>query len=420
MPWKETCKMEERYEFVREVKVGDYGFSESCRRFGISRPVGYKWMERYEHEGVEGLKDRSRAPHHCAHALDAGTEEAILALRAAHPQWGPRKLLVRLRESDPTRRWPAASTIGELLRSRGLSVLRRRRRKATPSSSPFDACTKANAVWCVDFKGWFRTQNGRRCDPLTLSDAHTRYLLRCQAVARPDGPHVRAVLEAAFREYGLPAAIRSDNGSPFASTGVGGLTQLSVWWMRLGIGLQRIKPGKPQENGRHERMHRTLKECTATPAARTLRLQQRAFDAFRDEYNHERPHEALGQIPPGRLYAPSPLSYPSRLPEVVYPDFMVERSVHEHGQIRFNGTRYFLGHALSSQRVGLVRIDSRYWLVCFMDVALGALDMAQCVFLDQGQAKRRVSGYEEVRSECVSADPLPTRGGENKKRTFEA
>ena len=414
MAWKETCKMEERFRFVEEVNSGDYSFAESCRRFGISRPVGYKWLARYADEGLSGLADRPRAPHHCPHALDEGTEEAILTLRAAHPHWGPRKLVVKLRESEPAHRWPAASTIGELLRRQGLIVPRRRRRQATPSRAPFDACTGANAVWCVDFKGWFRTQNGRRCDPLTLSDAHTRYLLRCQTVARPDGPHVRAVLEAAFREYGLPVAIRSDNGSPFASTGVGGLTQLSVWWMRLGIALQRIKPGNPQENGRHERMHRTLKQCTARPPARTLRLQQRAFDAFRHEYNHERPHEALGQTPPARVYEPSPRAYPARLPEVAYPDFMVQRSVHEHGQIRFNGTRYFVGHALSEQRVGLVRIDPRYWLVCFMDVALGALDVAKRLFLDPRQATRRVSGYEDATSECTSTVPLPPGGGGRK------
>jgi len=402
--------MEERFAFVREVQEGDYSLAESCRRFGISRTVGYKWLGRYAHDGPLGLADRSRAPRHCPHALDEETEEAIVDLREAHPLWGPRKLLTNLRASEPGRRWPAASTIGELLRRRGLSVPRTRQRKGTPSSTPFGACTKANDVWCIDFKGWFHTQDGRRCDPLTLSDAETRYLLRCQSVGRPDSHHVRAVLEAAFREYGLPLAMRSDNGSPFASTGLGGLTRLSVWWMRLGIALQRIRPGHPQQNGRHERMHRTLKACAASPPARTLRLQQRAFDAFRREYNHERPHEALGQIPPGRLYTPSPRAYPSRLPAVVYPAFMVQRGVHEHGQIRFNGTRYFLGQALFGQRVGLARIDQRYWLVCFMDVALGALDLARGVFLDERQALRRVADYAEAKDECTSTEGPSPRG----------
>jgi transposase InsO family protein len=391
MPWKEICKMEERLDFAREVKAGTYSFAESCRRFGISRSVGYKWMARYEDEGLLGLADRSRAPLNCPHAVDEDTEEAIVALREDYPQWGPRKLRCKLKEKNPAHPWPAASTIGELLRRRGLSVSRSRRRKATPSSAPFEACTGANEVWCVDFKGWFRTQDDRRCDPLTLS----------HHVARPDGPHARAILEAAFREYGLPEAMRSDNGSPFASTGIAGLSRLSVWWMRLGIQLQRIRPGHPEENGRHERMHRTLKACTATPPAPNLRLQQRAFDTFRHEYNEERPHEALGQIPPGRLYTASTRGYPSRLPEVVYPSFMVVRGVQEHGQIRFNGARHFLGQALYGQRVGLARIDHRYWLVCFMDVALGALDLERYTLLTERQALHRVKGYAEAKTECT-------------------
>lgn len=416
MPWKETCKMEERLEFVQEVKGGDHCFAECCRRFGISRPVGYKWMRRHEQQGLEGLGDRSRAPHHRPHALDEETEQAIVDFREDHPDWGPRKLRVKLKESEPGRYWPAASTIGELLRRRGLSVSRTRRRKGTPSSQPFGSCTQANDVWCVDFKGWFRVQDGRRCDPLTLSDADTRYLLRCQAVGQPDGKHVRAVLEAAFREYGLPQAIRSDNGSPFASTGLGGLSRLSIWWMRLDIELQRIRPGKPQENGRHERMHRTLKQCTASPPAATLRAQQRAFDAFRREYNHERPHEALGQIPPGRVYECSPRPYCSRLPEVVYPAFMQQREVHEHGQIRFKGTRYFLGQALFGQRVGLARIDPRYWFVCFMNLALGVLDLSRGKFLDERQALRRVKGYAEAKAECTSTETLSPRGESVKRK----
>lgn len=410
MPWKETCKMEERLEFVQEVKGGNHCFAESCRRFGISRPVGYKWMRRHEQQGLEGLGDRSRAPHHRPHALDEETEQAIVDFREDHPDWGPRKLRVKLKESEPGRRWPAASTIGELLRRRGLSVSRTRRRKGTPSSQPFASCTQANEVWCIDFKGWFRVQDGRRCDPLTLSDAETRYLLRCQAVGRPNGKHVRAVLEAAFREYGVPLAMRSDNGSPFASTGLAGLSRLSIWWMRLGIELQRIRRGKPQENGRHERMHRTLKQCTASPPATTLRAQQRSFDTFRHEYNHERPHEALGQIPPGRVYECSARRYCSRLPEVVYPEFMQQREVHKHGQIRFRGSRYFLGQALFGERVGLARIDSRYWFVSFMNLALGALDLSQGKFLDECQAKRRVEGYAEAKTECTSTDAPSPRG----------
>lgn len=411
MPWEETCKMDKRLEFVKEVASGEYDFAESCRRFHISRPTGYKWVRRYEYEGRGGLEDRSRAPKHCPHAVDEDTKRIIVELREQYPLWGPNKLLARLKEAFPKRSWPAASTVGELLRREGLNAPRKRRRHAAPTAAPFGGCTGANEVWCVDFKGWFRTQDGVRCDPLTLSDAHTRYLLRCQAVEGIDAAHIRPVLEAAFREYGLPRAIRSDNGSPFASTGIGGLSRLSIWWMRLGIRLERIRPGRPQENGRHERMHRTLKQHTASPPARTRRLQQRAFDAFRHEYNHERPHEALGQTPPSRHYVPSPRAYPSRLPEVVYPDFMVVRNVHEHGQIRFNNSRYFLGEALFGQHVGLARIDVRYWLVRFMELALGALDLRRGTFLHDRQARRRVEGYDEAKNECASTVPPPPGGG---------
>ena len=290
-----------------------------CRDFGISRPTLDKWLKRYEQEGVEGFRDRSRAPHHHPNTVDAETEEMIVDFRTEHPDRGPRKIKVELERDHPHRPWPASSTIAEILDHHGLTRRRKRNRKAEPYTEPFAECKEPNDVWCIDFKGWFLTGDGQRCDPLTVTDANTRYLIRCNRVPRTNFGCVKPVLEAAFREYGLPRAIRSDNGAPFATRAPLGLSKLSVWWIKLGIIPERIEPGKPQQNGRHERMHLTLKQCTATPPKATLRAQQRAFRAFQLDYNHRRPHEALGQRTPGELYRPSPRPYPRRIPEISYP-----------------------------------------------------------------------------------------------------
>ncbi len=348
--------------------------AELSRRYGVSRPTGYKWAERYEARGWEGLQDESRAPHQHPNAIAEGVEEAILELRRTHPTWGPRKLRARLERARPQWSWPVASTIGALLKREGLVAPRGRRRKTPPYAQPFAAAGTCNAVWCSDFKGWFRTGDGRRCDPLTMSDAYSRYLLRCQAVGRADGEHVRAVLEAAFREYGLPEAMRTDNGPPFAAPSLGGLSRLAVWWIRLGIRPERIAPGQPEQNGRHERMHRTLKAETASPPAADRRAQQRAFDRFRREYNEERPHEALGQQTPASLYAPSPREYPARLQEMAYPAGCVLRRVREHGVISWKDHNVFLTHALSGEVVGLEALDERYYRVYFGPLLLGTFD----------------------------------------------
>src|SRR5437660_2764349 len=293
MGWKETCGMEERFRLIEEWKKEEWSFAELCRRYGVSAKTGYKCVKRYEAEGIEGLRERSRAPHGHSHEVLKEVAEAVVEARRQRPHWGPVKLRKRLSEEAPEISWPAVSTIGEILQRAGLTVARKRRRKASPSETPLQHADGPNAVWCGDYKGWFRCQDGSRCDPLTISDAFSRFLLRCQAVKAMDTANAQGVFEAAFREYGLPAAIRTDNGEPFASVGLGGLSALSVWWMKLGIRVERIQPGKPQQNGRHERMHRTLKQATAQPPARNLRWQQQAFDEFRQEYNYERPHEAL-------------------------------------------------------------------------------------------------------------------------------
>lgn len=375
MPWKETCAMEERYEFVKAFEAGEEGMAALCRELGVSRVTGYKWIQRYVEEGIEGLANRSRAPHHQPRAVAQDIMERVIAERRVHSHWGPRKIKSWLEQREPGRPWPSASTIGEILAAQGLIVPRKRRRHVVPYTRPFAQCTQPNNVWCADFKGWFRTGDGQRCEPLTISDACTRYLLRCQALLHTAYQDVQPLFEATFREYGLPGAIRTDNGRPFCAPSRVGLSRLSVWWIKLGIVPERIRPGHPEENGRHERLHRTLAQHAITPPKATWRAQQRAFDAFRHEYNHERPHEALGQTQPAAHYQPSPRPHPSRLPVVTYPDHMIVRRVQRHGEFYWKGEPVFLSEVLEAEPIGLDQtyIDT-YYRIYFMDVLIGYFD----------------------------------------------
>ncbi|MGA8541656.1 MAG: IS481 family transposase [Terriglobales bacterium] len=366
--------MEERFQFIQEYRSENWSFAELCRRRGVSRKTGYKWLARYQQEGAEGLRDQSRAPQEHPNQILAEVAEAVVDLRREHPLWGPEKLRARLQRTMPEILWPAPSTIGELLKRRGMTVPVQRHRRAGPSLNPLSHVQAANQVWCVDFKGWFRCGDGSRCDPLTLTDAHSRYLLRCQALAGEDGRSVRDVMEGAFREYGLPEALRSDNGEPFASPGVGGLSRLSVWWLKLGIRPERIPRGKPQHNGRHERMHRTLKAATARPPAGNLRMQQQAFDAFQREYNEERPHEALQMKTPCECYAASSRRYPSRLAEPEYDGEWEVRRVRECGRMRWWSGSIFVGKALVGELVGLEPQDEGIWRVWFCGYPIGLLN----------------------------------------------
>lgn len=376
MPWKESCVMDERMKFIVECKSGEYSMAELCRGYGINRRTGYKWLARYESEGPCGLSDRSRRPHCNPTKIDDDIVNIIIECKGEHMLWGPKKIRAVLYGRSPEIVWPAVSTIGDILNRHGLVVHRRRRNRATPSAQPLEHCQAANHVWCIDFKGWFRTQNGRRCTPLTLSDGYSRFLLRCQSMSGNTGfEQVKPLLVAAFREFGLPYAIRSDNGAPFASVGLAGLSVLSVWWMRLGIRPERIWPGKPQENGRHERMHRTLKEATAKPPKATLKEQQQAFDRFVHEYNFERPHEALGQQPPAHFYQASPRSYPSRLPKMPeYPKDFIVRKIKDSGRIKWKGNELCLCSALTGQYVGFEQIEERLYRIYFMDQPIGYFD----------------------------------------------
>ncbi len=366
--------MDERVRFMAEYLELERSMAELCRAYGISRKTGYKLVGRYAESGVAGLQERSRAPHEHANAVAAELVTAILALRARHPRWGPRKLQARLRGQHPTRPWPAASTIGAILHRHGLTVPPRRVRRCPPPTQPFAACAGPNDVWATDFKGWFLTGDGVRCNPLTLSDGYSRFLLRCQALTPPDADQAQPLFEAAFREYGLPGALRSDNGPPFASRAAGGLSRLAVWWIKLGIRPERITPGHPEENGRHERLHLTLKRETAQPPQPTLRAQQRAFDRFRREYNEERPHEALGQRPPAAVYTASPRSYPARVREPEYPVNALVRRVRPNGQIKWRARDIFISQCLAGEPVGLEELGEDHWLVRFGPVELGWLD----------------------------------------------
>jgi len=374
VPWKETCPMDERVQFIAMYLQKEWSIAELCGEFGISRPTGYKWIARYEEGGVETLVDRSRAPHHHPNQVSPEIEEAIVSLRSKHPRWGPLKLLSRLKHLQQQRKWPSASTIGDILKRRGLSAPRRRSRRSPPYLKPFRHCDGPNAVWSADFKGWFRTGDSSRCDPLTISDNYSRYLLRCQAVSCTDFAGVKPIFEATFRECGLPYAIRTDNGPPFATTTVGGLSHLSIWWLKLGIMPERIESGKPAQNGRHERMHRTLKAETAKPPQRTLLRQQQAFDHFRKEYNYQRPHQALQQQTPASHYQSSDRRYPLRLPQITYPDSYATRKVHPQGDIVWKEHQIYLSVTLAGEYVGFEQADENRWQIYFGPIPLAILN----------------------------------------------
>jgi transposase InsO family protein len=375
MPWQETDAMLQRSVFIAEVASGEFSFSESCARFGISRKTGYKWWRRYQHYGVEGLNERSRAPHHCPQTMPADQARRILDLKTKrHPNWGARKIVNRLKRLYPHEQWPSETAVGDLLASKGLTNRRRRRHRTPPYDQPLAHCQAANEVWSIDFKGQFRMGNGQWCYPLTVSDNHCRFLLGCDALTGTARAPVKACCERIFREFGLPSAIRSDNGAPFATRGLAGLSTLSVWWIRLGIVPERIDPGSPQQNGRHERFHKTLKAETTRPPARTRQKQQRLFDKFREEYNGIRPHEALGDEPPADYYQPSSRPYPEKLPAVEYDTSVAVRRVRRSGEIKWRGGLVFLSTALIGEPIGLWPISNDRWEIFYSDVKLAVLD----------------------------------------------
>lgn len=374
MPWKVTDVVDERTRFVLEHDSEEYTMAELCRFYGIARKTGYEWVERYAAEGLAGLHDRRYGAGSHPNQTDSAIEEQILQLKYAHPSWGAKKLRGHLWAKKKGVQWPAVSTFGEILRRKGLSTPQRKRLRVPVYSQPFQEVEKANQVWCADFKGWFLTGKGERIDPLTVTDAHSRYLLRCQSVAKTDTEHVQAIFAAAFREYGLPQRIRTDNGAPFASRAIAGISRLSIYWMKLGIQPERIKPGHPEQNGRHERMHRTLKAETAKPPAANRRAQQEAFDRFRQQFNQERPHEALQQQTPASHYQSSPRVYPDRVPEPEYGSNMKPRRVYPDGTFFWKGTQIFISKSLGGESIAMAPIDDRYWDLHFATFPLARFD----------------------------------------------
>ncbi|CAA9359080.1 MAG: Mobile element protein [uncultured Gemmatimonadaceae bacterium] len=375
MPWEETHPLDQRLQFVAAHQRGLYAMTELCARYAVSRKTGYKWLVRYAEAGPAGLHDRSHAPHTCPHAITPRVAALLVAARRAHPTWGPAKLLHYLAPRHPkVAVWPAVSTVADLLTREGLVTRRRRRRPAVhPGAVPIQTAAP-NDLWTADFKGQFRTRDAIYCYPLTIADQHTRYLLTVHALLNTRVVGARAAFERAFRTYGLPQAIRTDNGVPFANTGLHGLTQLSVWWLRLGIQHQRIRPASPQENGAHERMHRTLKAETTRPPERTRAAQHRRFQHFLRFYNEERPHAALGGATPASQYAPSERPYPDRLPALEYPGHYVVKRVTNAGTIRFQDRLLFLANALKQHHVGLEESADGVWSLYLGRVLLGRID----------------------------------------------
>jgi putative transposase len=372
VPWMEIRIMDERRKFIDAWLQRREPLRVLCERFGISRKTGHKWTQRFYAGGGPALADRSKRPLQIPHSVRAETAEAIVTLRKRFPLWGPRKLRAWLQDREPTGRWPAASTIGSLLKQRGMIREQRRRVRSPVATQPLSAATEPNVLWCTDFKGCFRV-GGQYCHPLTISDGYSRFLLCVQAVEAERFELVKPVFETVFREYGMPWRIRSDNGAPFASRAIGGLSKLAVWWLKLGITPERIVPGHPEQNGRHERMHRTLKDQTARPPRPSDVAQQLAFDEFVQEYNHERPHEALGQKTPASSYVHSARPFPDQIGDPEYPHEFEVRRLDGSGTLKFRGSYTVLGGVLAHEAVGVEEVGDDRWQLWFGPIYLGTM-----------------------------------------------
>lgn len=372
MPWEQTSAMDQRVQFIGDWLSQEYRKMELCRVYGVSRPTADKWIKRYEEGGVEALKEHSRAARGHPNETPEEIREMIIGTKLRHPSWGPKKVLDYLGKQKPDLAWPADSTAGEILKRAGLVNRRVSRRHVAPYSEPFSDCHGPNQIWSADFKGDFLLGNGRRCYPLTLTDNFSRYLLMCQALGKHSYPLVQPLFERAFRKYGLPRAIRTDNGPPFASLGPGGVSELSKWWIKLGIRPERIKPGKPSQNGRHERMHRTLKNDV--PPQPTYKRQQREYDLFIQQYNEQRSHEGLGRNTPATAYRSSARPYPDRLPPIEYSSATTVRYVRHNGEIKWHGDLIYVSQILAQEPLGLRQIDQEQWEVRYSFHLLGILD----------------------------------------------
>jgi transposase InsO family protein len=374
MPWKERCAVDLRIEMINDWLSKEYTVTELSHYYQVSRKTLHKWIKRYRVYGEIGLKELSRVPHYHPNTTSEDKIEAILRVKKQHLKWGPRKVIARLRNEKPGENWPADSTVSTILRKHGLINQRKYRHHTPPYTKPFLACDQSNRVWSADYKGQFRMGNERLCYPLTISDNYSRYVLVCQGLTKPTYMQTQPYFEWAFRQYGLPDSIRTDNGTPFASAGLGGLSRLSVWFIKLGIRPERITAGCPEQNGRHERMHKTLKDETADPPKKNINEQQKAFNDFVNIYNNERPHEALGQRPPASVYCKSSRGYPYKLPSIEYDNHTTVRYVHPNGRMTWHATDVYISQSLSGEYIGLKQTGDTIWEISFGNYPLGLMD----------------------------------------------
>lgn len=373
MSWKKILSLAQRVKFVKLALKAQQGLTQLCRVFRISRPTGYKWISRYEQEGLRGLRDRTHRPHRCPNQLSPSWRQRIRGLRRLHPSWGAKKLRASLCQEYRQQEVPAVRTIAKWLSRMKLVRRGRRRSRRGPQlcRRALTVATRSNHVWTVDFKGWFRTQDGQRVEPLTVRDLFSRYLLSVRLLRHQDWCQVRRIFLRLFRQYGYPEFIRMDNGSPFGSAGPAGLSRLSAWWTALGIRVEFIAPGHPEQNGGHEQMHGVMKAETTRPASRHLRAQQRRTDRWVKTYNTLRPHEALEQRPPAKVYQPQPCKARSMVLE--YRKTWAVRRVRSNGQIRWRGRKRFVGEAFTGYPVGLRPVSANRWEVYFADLLIGEL-----------------------------------------------
>jgi putative transposase len=374
MPWKETCAMDQKVALIGDWLKREHTIVAIGEHYQVSRNTIYKLIGRYKVGGIEALKEASRAPYRHPNATPPETVSQIIQAKLEHPYWGPKKLVVWLGRRYPAVRYPVPSTAQSILKKEGLVKERHLKRHTPPYTEPFKECLRPNDIWSIDYKGQFRTGDGKLCYPLTLSDNFSRCLLVCDGLFHPNFESTWPLLEKAFREYGLPIAMRSDNGEPFASVGLGGISRLSARLIRLRIVPERIKAGHPEQNGRHERMHRNLKEATCKPPRANIVMQQQAFNIFRRENNNERPNEAIGMKTPASLYHPSNRLFPDKLPPVEYDSWIIVRHVRSNGCIKWRGDFVYISQALAGEPIGLRQVGEKTWEVMFSFHTLGFLD----------------------------------------------
>lgn len=375
MPWAETDPVREREKFILDYRTGLWTMTELCERHGISPKSGYKWRRRFESGGYPALKDRSRAPKTCPHRMSERIRARLLEVKGRYPTWGARKVVHFLMLEEPRRTWPAESTVNELFLREGLVRETRRRRKHKHPGRPYVEAERPNDVWSTDFKGEFRTQDGRYCYPLTIADLHSRYVLDCRALLSTKTDPVKAAFEKLFRKVGLPRVILSDNGAPFcASQALHGLSRLNAWWISLGIEHVRTQPAKPQQNGVHERMHRTLKAEATKPPGKNAAGQQQKFNAFLRTYNEQRPHEGINNVRPADLWTTSEREYPTTIPAPEYPQHCEVRRISPNGSFRFKRDQLHLAAGLRGYDVGLEEAEDGIWNIYFYRTLIGRLD----------------------------------------------